>query len=107
MGEIKRKSFEAGEKRLSSSEKGLSEELPRVLSRETSPIRTITPVTPVRSERRSWHGNSFKVTETLTAAELLNVDKFEDTGSSGSNAAKSAAGASFRSNEIVFFKANP
>merc|ERR1739838_484122 len=121
----KRKSFEAGEKRLSSS--GLSEELPRVLSREASPIRTVTPqitavpITPTRVERRSWHGaslqNSFvvssgnsesqkqKVSDNLTAAELLNVDKFEqspnDTYSSGERKS------TFRSNEIVFFKANP
>ena len=88
----------------------MSEELPRVLSREASPIRTVTPqitavpITPTRVERRSWHGaslqNSFvvssgnsestqkqKVSDNLTAAELLNVDKFEqspnDTCSSG------------------------
>ena len=46
------------------------------------------------SERRSWHGG--KVSDTLTAAELLNIDKFErepnsspnDTASSGENRQK-------------------
>ena len=84
----------------------MSEELPKVLSREASPIRTVTPqmsvpVTPSRTERRSWHGASLqsnfvpsspsiepkKVSNNLTAAEILAVDKFEtspnDTASSG------------------------
>ena len=46
-----------------------------------------------RPERRSWHGNS-KISDSLTAAELINIDKFEnssptDTSSSGERKIKS------------------
>ena len=85
---------------------GLSEELnlavPKVLSRDSSPMPEQTQSRPISlsdrprptTERRSWHGG--KVSDSLTAAELLNIDKFErepnsspnDTASSGEHRQK-------------------